>query len=136
MRVAASFVRAASQTPVSSSSSSPLLIHIFSNGGSPSIANLYEQFAETTGTNDKRPPPHVTIFDSCPGLSRISRNVAFFIVSLPFFQQLIAAPFLYAFAALWSGATALGLLPDSLDSWYRSHNNGEGNAAEVRRVYI
>ncbi|KAJ4294348.1 hypothetical protein N0V90_008038 [Kalmusia sp. IMI 367209] len=136
MRVATPVVRAAFQTPVSSSSP-PLLIHIFSNGGSSSIANLYEQFAATAGPNDdKRLPPHVTIFDSCPGLFRIPRAVAFVSVGLPFFQQLIAAPFLYAIAVLWIASMSLGLLPDSLGNWSKSHNEDVGNTAEVRRVYI
>ncbi|KAF2257927.1 hypothetical protein CC78DRAFT_622230 [Lojkania enalia] len=136
MKVAASVIRTAFQTPVLSSPP-PLLIHIFSNGGSSSIANLYEQFAATAGPNDdKRLPPHVTIFDSCPGLFRISRAVAFVSVGLPFFQQLIAAPFLYAFAVFWTASMALGLLPNSLGNWYKSHNDDVANTAEVRRVYI
>jgi hypothetical protein len=136
MSVAASVVRDAFQAPTSSASP-PLLIHIFSNGGSSSIANLYEQFAATAGPNDdKHLPPHVTIFDSCPGLFRIPRAVAFVSVGLPSFQQLIAAPFLYAFGALWTVLMALGFLPNSLGEWYRSHNNDAGNTAEVRRVYI
>jgi hypothetical protein len=136
MTVAASVIRSAFQTPVVSSSP-PLLIHIFSNGGSSSIANVYDQFAATAGPNhDKALPPHVTIFDSCPGLFRMARAVAFVSVGLPFFQQLIAAPFLYAFAAFWIASMALGLLPDSLSHWYKSHNDNAANAAEVRRVYI
>ena len=31
---------------------------------------------------------------------------------------------------------ALGFLPNSLGEWYKSHNQNEGNTAEVRRVYI
>ncbi|KAF2730701.1 hypothetical protein EJ04DRAFT_515068 [Polyplosphaeria fusca] len=136
MKVAASVVRAAFQTPVVSSSP-PLLIHVLSNGGSSSIANLYEQYAATAGPDDdKRLPKHVTIFDSCPGLFRIPRAVAFVSVGLPFFQQLIAAPFLYAFAAFWTATMALGLLPNSLSDWSKSHNVDEGNTTEVRRVYI
>ncbi|KAF1970349.1 hypothetical protein BU23DRAFT_474217, partial [Bimuria novae-zelandiae CBS 107.79] len=105
--------------------------------GSSSIANLYEQFAATADPDDdKRLPSHVTIFDSCPGLFRIPRAVAFVCVGLPFFQQLIAAPFLYVFAAFWTASMALGLLPNSLGSWYKSHNEDVGNTAEVRRVYI
>jgi hypothetical protein len=137
MRIAASVVRA-SQTPVSSSvPSSPLLVHIFSNGGSSSIANLYEQFAATAGSGqDKQLPPHVTIYDSCPGLFRMSRAVAFVSVSLPPLQQLIATPLLYAFAAFWTLCMTINLLPNSLQEWYKSHNHDVGNEAEVRRVYV
>lgn len=137
MKRAASVVRAVFQTPVQSSSLPPLLIHIFSNGGSSSIANLYEQYAATAGPDDdKRLPPHVTIFDSCPALFTISRAMAIVTVGLSPFQQLIAAPFLYAFAVLWTASMALGLLPNSLAGWYKSHNKHAGNTAEVRRVYI
>lgn len=137
MQHAASLVRAAFETPAKSSSSPPLLIHVFSNGGSSSIANLYEQYAAMAGPNDdKRLPPHVTIFDSCPGLFRIPCAVAFVSVGLSPFQQLIAAPFLYAFAVLWTASMGLGLLPNSLGDCYKSHNNDAGNTTEVRRVYI
>ncbi|KAI1166107.1 hypothetical protein F5B18DRAFT_608741 [Nemania serpens] len=136
MKHAASVVRATFQTPISSSSPH-LLIHMFSNGGSSSIANLYEQYAAIAGPNDdKRLPPHVTVFDSCPGVYSITRAVAFFNVSLSSSQQLIAAPIIYAWAALWSVSIALGLFPDSLSDWGKTHNNDTGNAAEVRRVYI
>lgn len=136
MRVAASVVRDIYQTPVEHTDQ-PLLVHMFSNGGSSSIANLYEQFAITAGPNDsKQFPPHVNIFDSCPGLFRIPRAVAFVSVDLPSYQQLIAAPFLYALAAFWTISMALGVLPDTLDNWYSSHNNHLGNTSEIRRVYI
>ncbi|RYP20592.1 hypothetical protein DL767_009417 [Monosporascus sp. MG133] len=135
MKHAASVIRAAFKTPISSSSPH-LLIHMFSNGGSSSIANLYEQYAAMAGPNDdKRLPPHVTVFDSCPGVYSIPRAVAFVSVGLSSFQQLIAAPILYAWAAVWSASMALGLLPDSLRDWGNAHND-TGNMAEVRRVYI
>lgn len=137
MEKAASVVRAAFQTPVSSSSPPPLLVHTFSNGGSSSVANLYEQDSATAGPEgDERLPPHVTIFDSTPGLFRIPRAVAFVSVGLSSFQRLLAAPFLYALAAVWSAAMALKLLPNSLGDWYKSHNHDTANTNEVRRVYI
>jgi hypothetical protein len=136
MKIAAPVIRAAIPTPAESSTP-PLLIHIFSNGGSSSIANLYDQFAATAGPDDdKRIPPHVTIFDSSPGLFRLHSSVAFVSVGLPSIQKMIAMPFLYVIAALWTSAMALGLLPDSLGNWSKSHNTHAGNTAEKRRVYI
>ncbi|KAI1267644.1 hypothetical protein F5Y18DRAFT_307425 [Xylariaceae sp. FL1019] len=134
---AASVVRAAFQMSTSPSVSSPdLLIHIFSNGGSSSMANLYEQYAATAGPNDERTlPQHVTIFDSCPGLYQIPRAIAFVSVGLSSFQRILVAPFLYLWAVAWSAAMALGLLPDSLGDWSKAHNE-YGNYAELRRVYI
>ncbi|CAG8952780.1 hypothetical protein HYFRA_00009025 [Hymenoscyphus fraxineus] len=133
-----SVVRAAFQTPVSSSlSPPPLLIHIFSNGGSSSIAKMYEEYAATAGPNeDKRFPPHVTVFDSCPGLFRIPCAVNFISVGLSSFQKIIAIPLLYIWAVLWSGATAVGLLTDFLSDGYKLHNNDKANTAEIRRAYI
>lgn len=136
MKPAASVVRAASQS-LESSSSPALLIHVFSNGGSSSVANLYEQYAAMAGPDgEKRLPPHVTIFDSCPGRFGISQSVAFISSSLSSLQQLTAAPFLYAFAVFWTVTMALGIFPNSLGEWYKSHNNHFGNLREERRVYI
>jgi hypothetical protein len=78
----------------------------------------------------------VTIFDSCPGLFGIPRAVAFLSIGLPYLQQLITAPFLYTFASFWTALVAIGLLPNPLREWYKSHNDDPGNAAEVRRMYI
>lgn len=137
MQHAVPVIRAAFQTPIKDSSSPPLLIHIFSNGGSSSVANLYEQYAATASPNDdKRLPPHVTIFDSTPGLFRLPCTVAFVSVGLSSFQRLIATPFLYAFGAVWTVSMALGLLPNSLTEWYQSHNHHTANTAEIRRAYI
>lgn len=142
MRHAASAVHAAFQTPAQSSrtSSVPLLVHIFSNGGSSSVANLYEQYAAMAGPRDdnKSLPRHVTIFDSCPGLFSISGAVAFVSAGLSSVQRWIAAPFLYVLGVLWAASMALGLLPNSLSDWSKSHNQNApgGNSAEVRRAYI
>ncbi|KAI1114133.1 hypothetical protein F5Y14DRAFT_415577 [Nemania sp. NC0429] len=137
MRPAAAVVRAAfpAQAPISSSSA-PLLIHMFSNGGSSSVASLYEHYAATAGPDDdRRLPPHVTIFDSCPSVYSISRAVAFVNAGLSPLQKWIAAPIFYAWAVVWSASIALGLLPDSLSDWGKTHNDA-GNTAELRRAYI
>jgi hypothetical protein len=138
MKPAVSVLRAAFQTSASSTPSSPpLIIHIFSNGGSISMAKLYSQYAAMTSPNeDKRLPPHITIFDSSPGLFHISTSMAFISVGLSSAQKLIATPFLYLWAILWAGAMALGLLPNLLTDGYTSHNYHESNKTEMRRAYI
>lgn len=101
------------------------------------MANLYKEYAANADPeDDKRLPPHVTIFDSCPGLFHMPRAVAFINTGLPSSQRLIAAPLLYAFALFWTALMALDILPNSLNEWYASHNNDDGNVAEVRRAYI
>lgn len=138
MKDAASIIRAAfPETATPSSSSSELLVHIFSNGGSGSMANLYEQFAATAAPDqEKRLPPHVSVFDSSPGVFSVPRAVAFANVSFSPLQRVLAAPLLYFLAALWSGLISLGIMPDSLDDWGKAHNNHAANSAEVRRAYI
>ncbi|KAI1323765.1 hypothetical protein F5Y16DRAFT_403099 [Xylariaceae sp. FL0255] len=137
MKHAAPVVRAVfPQTSASSASFPDLLIHLFSNGGSSSIANLYEQYAAMAGPNDdKYLPPHVTVFDSCPGHYSISRAVTFISVGLSAFQKMAFLPILYAWAIIWSVSMALGLLPDSLGDWSKAHNETQ-NKTEMRRVYI
>ncbi|PVH91946.1 hypothetical protein DM02DRAFT_620225 [Periconia macrospinosa] len=137
MKIAASALRDAFQTPPSSPSPS-LLVHMFSNGGSSSLTNLYEQYAATAGPDDdKRLPSHVSIFDSSPTLFHIPHAVAFGSVGLSSpFQRLIAAPFLYAYAIFWAACMFLGVIHNSLEDWYKSHNNHPANSTELRRVYI
>ncbi|KAI0396314.1 hypothetical protein F5Y17DRAFT_115306 [Xylariaceae sp. FL0594] len=139
MRHAAAIIRAvaSSRTSTEDTPDSPadILVHIFSNGGSSSIASLYEQYAALAGGDDKRLPAHVTIYDSCPGVYSIARSAAFFNVGLSSLQRIIAAPVIYAWSIAWAGLIALGLLPDRLADWGRTHNEA-GNGAEVRRVYI
>jgi hypothetical protein len=133
MRDAALFIRAAPESDFAA----PMLIHMFSNGGCSSVANLYEQFAATAGPGEEeRLPKHVAIFDSGPGLLHMSRSVAVVSVGMPYMQRMIATPFLYVLSALWSVAVVLGLLDDSLGKWFRSHNDEVGNVNEIRRVYV
>jgi hypothetical protein len=136
MKVAAPVVRAAFQTPMEEEEA-PILIHMFSNGGSSSVANLYDQFAATAGPNDdKHLPPHVTILDSCPGQFHMQTAVAFVAVGLPPLQRLVLGPFMYALAALWIALMAVGVLPSVLKDWARAHNDRARNSKEVRRVYV
>ena len=132
MKPAIPVVRALSSS--AQSSSPEVMIHIFSNGGSGSIANLYQQFATAAGPAE-RFPQHVTIFDSSPGVFSIPHAVTFVNVSLSPIQRIIAAPVLYIWAIGWTILMALGVLPNSLRDWGMAHNNKD-NTTETRRVYI
>ncbi|KAH7310528.1 hypothetical protein B0I35DRAFT_75527 [Stachybotrys elegans] len=136
MQHAVPVIRAA--FPQGTSPSSPeLLIHILSNGGSSSLANLYREYGAAASAGEATHlPPHVTIFDSCPGVYTIRSTVAFVSVGLPRFVQLLAAPFLYASATVWSALIVVGLLPDGLREWGEAHNNIALNGSELRRAYI
>ncbi|CAH0020755.1 unnamed protein product [Clonostachys rhizophaga] len=110
-----------------------LLIHIFSNGGSGSIANLYEQFAASAGAGEHF-PRHVTILDSSPSVYSVGHAVTFVSLSMPPLQRIVATPFLYIWAIGWSFLVALGLVTTSGD-WAKAHNN-KAVETEARRVYI
>ncbi|KAH8892144.1 hypothetical protein GQ53DRAFT_746153 [Thozetella sp. PMI_491] len=133
MKAAVPVVRAISSS-TGQSASPEVLIHIFSNGGSGSVANLYEQFAATAGPGE-RFPRHVTIFDSSPGIFSISHAVTFVNVSLSPVQRIIVAPILYAWAILWTILMGLGIIPNSLSDWGKAHNNKD-STTEAQRVYI
>lgn len=137
---AVSVVRAAvAAVPASAAprSSSHILLHIFSNGGSSSAGSLYEQYATTaTERQDKQFPRHVTIFDSAPSTKfRMSKAVAFFTVGLSPIQRMIAAPFLYLAAAGYTLVLWLRLTADIQTRWSNHHNRPD-LVLEARRTYI
>ncbi|KAK7225196.1 hypothetical protein V2G26_013199 [Clonostachys chloroleuca] len=88
-----------------------LLIHIFSNGGSASISNLYEQYAATSeNAEDTLLPYHVTIFDSSPSVFRIQQTVAYLTIGMSSpAHRTVAIPALYTIATGLSAMINLGL---------------------------
>jgi hypothetical protein len=111
----------------SSSPAEPeMLIHMFSNGGSSSIACLASSYGGPL-------PRHTAIFDSCPGIYRSHCGIAFVQTVLP---SPFAAPFVYLLGYGWSALLALGLVYDWLAQWGREHNDDARKAVEQRRVYI
>ncbi|KAK9234236.1 hypothetical protein V1525DRAFT_459583 [Lipomyces kononenkoae] len=127
----------ATGSPLPSSHSTPgLLIHIFSNGGSSSIANLYDKYAASASEGeDATLPRHITIFDSCPCIYRIEGSVVFLNSGLSFAQRILAAPLIYLVSFYWSVVIVLGIRPDWLAVWGRTHNDAK-RKLEVRRTYI
>ncbi|CAI6070927.1 unnamed protein product [Clonostachys chloroleuca] len=114
-----------------------LLIHIFSNGGSASISNLYEQYAATSeNAEDTLLPYHVTIFDSSPSVFRIQQTVAYLTTGMSSpAHRTVAIPALYTIATGLSAMINLGLWKDVLLHWGKSHND-PSKVRERRRVYI
>jgi hypothetical protein len=139
MKAAVSVVREVfvAATPTSSPSSPELLIHMLSNGGSSSIANLFEQYAASARPGeDACLPPHVTIMDSCPCIYSITHGVTFASIGLSPIQRTLLAPVLYVLAVIWSGMIAVGFIPNAMSDWGKAHNHHPGNAKELRRAYI
>lgn len=59
-----------------------IILHVFSNGGSHQTLNLLRAYREI---NSSPFPPHVTIFDSCPGRATFKRSVLALSSALPAF---------------------------------------------------
>jgi len=113
----------------SDSSPPELMIHLFSNGGSSSLCALYTAFQPSIL------PPHITIFDSAPGASRVAGTVNFFTVGYSSLQRAVFTPFIYLFAAVVIAGISVGLVPDSIAFWAASHNDKAKNR-EVGRAYL
>ena len=86
---------AISKIPVPSSTDSQnpqIILHTFSNGGCHQTRNLLLAYRESTSNPF---PPHIMIFDSCPGRSTFKRTVLALSAALPTF-----APARYLLLAL------------------------------------
>ncbi|KAI0006430.1 hypothetical protein F4779DRAFT_596501 [Xylariaceae sp. FL0662B] len=77
-----------------------ILVHVFSNGGSITMQNLYRAFREQTG---RAFPLHAAVYDSCPGLYSFGSAYNAMILGFPgAFARLVAAPLICALIlGLW-----------------------------------
>ncbi|KOS22077.1 Transmembrane protein 53 [Escovopsis weberi] len=113
-----------------------LLVHIFSNGGSASVASLFQAYAASADEGeDKRIPLHVTIIDSAPSEFAAARLAAFVQVGMSTAMRLITAPFVWLVSYSWQFLVSVGALTDWMGIWGDAHNNKALNN-EARRVYI
>jgi hypothetical protein len=132
---AVEYIRANSDTVTNGKGPSRVLFHVFSNGGSINLSHLRTAFEETTGTPL---PPHIIVFDSCPGLHTYERGrYAFaswapsgptrFLVALPLATFLV---FLY-----WLAFNPWGR-QDTLARVAAEHNVRERSPHERARSYV
>ena len=113
-----------------------LLVHMFSNGGSSSIATLYDVYATTAANGqDTLLPVHVTLMDSVPGHVTVSGIVAFLRAGMSKMQRLIFTPLLYVLAVYSVLCIELGIYKDFMKGHRTAHNDKSRNQ-EVRRAYI
>ncbi|KAI0539192.1 hypothetical protein GGR58DRAFT_465512 [Xylaria digitata] len=69
-----------------------ILAHVFSNGGSTSMQNMYVNYGRMFGQPF---PPHCIVFDSCPGLHAFSTSYNALIAGFPRgLLRFIVAPFI------------------------------------------
>ena len=112
-----------------------ILLHVFSNGGSHQTRNLCLAYSETTSHPF---PPHVTIFDSCPGRATFQRSVLALSASLPSVQPLRLLLLLLIYVVIsvyWIIFIPLGI-PDPVERIRRALNDEVMMQNERSRCYI
>lgn len=127
-----------------------MLIHIFSNGGSYMLCQMYDLYAETkaatasqgaiTDKNRSNPdlllPPHVNIFDSVPGRWSYSASTRAVLLALPAgWARTMALPLVRLLGMWWFIKYRLFRVPDEMYEWGLSHNDPV-RARETCRAYI
>jgi hypothetical protein len=101
-----------------------MLVHSWSNGGAAMLAHIRAAFHD-------RLPPHVTIFDSGPGLWTHDHGRKGFTLGMPLSVKVLAYPILTVVSMIYVLWYTGRLHPYS--RWYYSQNQGEGEAS---RTYI
>ncbi len=112
-----------------------IILHVFSNGGSHQTRNLLLAYSETTSCPF---PPHVTIFDSCPGRATFKRSVLALSSALPSFPpaRLILLLLIYAVvSAYWVICIPFGI-PDPIHRLRRALSSRKIMQRETKRCYI
>lgn len=111
-----------------------ILLHVFSNGGSQQACSLFRTYLEhTSGTL----PPHVTVFDSCPGNGTFRRSMRALTAALPrsLWSRIPLYICFYILLSLyWLTYTPWGFA-DPIERVRRDFNDAS-LMSEVRRCYI
>lgn len=112
-----------------------IILHVFSNGGSHQTHNLLLAYGETIA----RPfPPHVTIFDSCPGRASFGRSVLALSSALPNFlpARLFLLFWIYAVVSVyWAACTSFGIV-DPIERLRQAMNGQAIMGTEIKRCYV
>lgn len=112
-----------------------IILHVFSNGGSHQTRNLLLGYSETTSCLF---PPHVTIFDSCPGRATFKRSVLALSSALPSFPpaRLLLLVLIYVVVSVyWVVFIPFGI-PDPIERLRQSLNCRTMMQGETKRCYI
>lgn len=112
-----------------------IILHVFSNGGSHQTLNLLRAYSETTLSPF---PPHVTIFDSCPGRATFKRSVLALSSALPSFPpaRLFVLLLIYlVMSVYWVVFIPFGI-PDPIERIRRALSSRTVMPEETKRSYI
>lgn len=118
-----------------SSDAPEIILHIFSNGGSHQARNLLLAYRRVTSAPF---PPHVTIFDSCPGRATFRRSVLALSSALPssWFARLILLGLIYAIVSVYWIIFVPLSLTDPIERVRQTLNSRTIMGRETRRCYI
>jgi len=121
-----------------------MLIHLFSNGGSTMLWHLYRAYREDAEGSRKSPPPsaylppHVTIFDSAPGLYSYSRGIIALQMGMTLWQRILRGPLIrFLLLVQWLAYVPWGR-PDPFRRVFHNDHavHPPGDTGEVRRAYV
>ncbi|KAL8756891.1 MAG: hypothetical protein Q9199_002618 [Rusavskia elegans] len=112
-----------------------IILHVFSNGGSHQARNLLLAYRRVTSAPF---PPHVTIFDSCPGRATFRRSVLALSSALPpsWFARLILLGLIYAVVSVYWIIFVPLSLTDPIERVRQTLNSRTIMGRETRRCYI
>ncbi|KAK2016497.1 hypothetical protein LZ32DRAFT_510901, partial [Colletotrichum eremochloae] len=90
-------IRTLADSTPSSEARPQLLLHVFSNGGATNFAKFLDLYADADRAGRLALPPHVTLYDSCPGGFHWMRSYRAISASMP----RILAPLAHVFIGLF-----------------------------------
>ncbi|KAK2055532.1 hypothetical protein LY76DRAFT_595965 [Colletotrichum caudatum] len=97
IKPAVPIVRALADSTPPSEARPQLLLHVFSNGGATNFAKFLDMYADADRAGRLALPPHVTLYDSCPGAFHWMRSYRAMSASMP----RILAPLAHVFIGLF-----------------------------------
>lgn len=133
-RVAPAISAVLSSCP-STCSDPEVILHVFSNGGSHQVCNFLSAYSKATSCPF---PPHVTIFDSCPGRATFKRSVLALSSALPSFApaRLLLLLLIYSVISIyWVVFIPFGI-PDPIECLREILNTRTVMQGETKRCYI
>ncbi|EFQ33006.1 hypothetical protein CGRA01v4_00514 [Colletotrichum graminicola] len=97
IKPAVPIIRALADSTPPSEARPQLLLHVFSNGGATNFAKFLDMYADADRAGRLALPPHVTLYDSCPGGFHWMRSYRALSASMP----RILAPLAHVFIGLF-----------------------------------
>jgi hypothetical protein len=137
-------IRAVAEADARDPKAPTVLAHVFSNGGSMTLARLYAAYrAAVTATGragePAQLPRHVTVFDSCPGRFGWRRSVAALAPRLggpSRWARWLLRPLAHLLVAYWWFSLRVLRRRDRLAAAGAAHNDRSQNGSEARRAYV